>query len=101
MRKLNCFSLAAMVGIAVSVTAPSAMAIVNTITGTGTAQVQEYQGTGIVNSDFAFKDFDTTKTALPMTEVALRAGFGSLRRFNAAFAAAYRRPPSAIRRAAS
>ena len=42
-----------------------------------------------------------SETALPMTEIALRAGFGSLRRFNAAFSAAYRRPPSAIRRAAS
>jgi AraC family transcriptional regulator of adaptative response / DNA-3-methyladenine glycosylase II len=35
---------------------------------------------------------------LPMTEVALRAGFSSLRRFNAVFAETYRRPPSAIRR---
>lgn len=38
-------------------------------------------------------------TELPMTEVALRAGFRSLRRFNAVFAAIYGRPPSAIRRA--
>jgi AraC family transcriptional regulator of adaptative response / DNA-3-methyladenine glycosylase II len=37
-------------------------------------------------------------TDLPMAEVALRAGFGSLRRFNAAFAELYRRPPTAIRR---
>jgi AraC family transcriptional regulator of adaptative response/methylated-DNA-[protein]-cysteine methyltransferase len=37
------------------------------------------------------------ETDLPMTEVALRAGFGSLRRFNAVFAALYRRPPSALR----
>lgn len=37
-------------------------------------------------------------TDLPMTEIALRAGFGSLRRFNAIFAEVYRRPPSAIRR---
>ncbi|MCQ4162496.1 helix-turn-helix domain-containing protein [Roseomonas sp. GC11] len=35
---------------------------------------------------------------LGMTEIALRAGFGSLRRFNAVFAEVYRRPPSAIRR---
>lgn len=42
-----------------------------------------------------------SETALPMTEIALRAGFGSLRRFNATFAAIYRRPPTAIRRAAS
>jgi AraC family transcriptional regulator of adaptative response/methylated-DNA-[protein]-cysteine methyltransferase len=37
-------------------------------------------------------------TDLPMTEVALRSGFGSLRRFNAVFAEVYRRPPTAIRR---
>lgn len=37
-------------------------------------------------------------TDLPMAEVALRAGFGSLRRFNAVFAEVYRRPPTAIRR---
>jgi AraC family transcriptional regulator of adaptative response / DNA-3-methyladenine glycosylase II len=29
---------------------------------------------------------------LPMTRIALRAGFGSLRRFNAVFAEVYRRP---------
>jgi AraC family transcriptional regulator, regulatory protein of adaptative response / methylated-DNA-[protein]-cysteine methyltransferase len=39
------------------------------------------------------------KTALPMAEIALRAGFGSLRRFNAVFAKVYRRPPTEIRRA--
>lgn len=37
-------------------------------------------------------------TDLTMTEVAMRAGFGSLRRFNAVFAEVYRLPPSAIRR---
>jgi AraC family transcriptional regulator of adaptative response / DNA-3-methyladenine glycosylase II len=37
-------------------------------------------------------------TDWPMTAIALQAGFGSLRRFNAAFAAIYRRPPSEIRR---
>ncbi len=37
-------------------------------------------------------------TDLGMTEIALRAGFGSLRRFNAVFAEVYRRPPGAIRR---
>jgi len=37
-------------------------------------------------------------TDLPMAEVALRAGFGSLRRFNAVFAEVYRRPPAEIRR---
>ena len=38
-------------------------------------------------------------TDLPMTEIALRAGFGSLRRFNAVFAEVYGKPPSDIRRA--
>jgi AraC family transcriptional regulator of adaptative response / DNA-3-methyladenine glycosylase II len=37
-------------------------------------------------------------TDLTMTEIAMAAGFGSLRRFNAAFADVYGRPPSAIRR---
>jgi AraC family transcriptional regulator of adaptative response / DNA-3-methyladenine glycosylase II len=37
-------------------------------------------------------------TTLPMTEVAARAGFSSLRRFNATFAEIYKRPPSEIRR---
>ncbi len=37
-------------------------------------------------------------TDLPMAEVALRSGFGSLRRFNAVFAEVYRRPPTAVRR---
>lgn len=35
---------------------------------------------------------------LPMTTIALQAGFKSLRRFNAAFAGVYRRPPTKIRR---
>lgn len=39
-----------------------------------------------------------TETELTMTEIALQAGFGSLRRFNALFAEVYRRPPGAIRR---
>jgi AraC family transcriptional regulator of adaptative response / DNA-3-methyladenine glycosylase II len=38
-------------------------------------------------------------TILPMTDVALSSGFGSVRRFNAAFQQAYGRPPSALRRA--
>ncbi|MHB1218888.1 MAG: bifunctional transcriptional activator/DNA repair enzyme AdaA [Alphaproteobacteria bacterium] len=38
------------------------------------------------------------ETDLSMTEVASKAGFRSLRRFNAVFAEVYRRPPSAIRR---
>jgi len=37
-------------------------------------------------------------TDLTMTEIALRAGFGSVRRFNAVFAEVYRRPPGTIRR---
>lgn len=39
------------------------------------------------------------ETKLPMTEIALRSGFRSLRRFNAVFADVYKRPPTAIRRA--
>ncbi len=38
------------------------------------------------------------ETSLPMTEIAMRAGFGSLRRFNAVFAEVYGRPPTEIRR---
>jgi AraC family transcriptional regulator of adaptative response/methylated-DNA-[protein]-cysteine methyltransferase len=37
-------------------------------------------------------------TDLPITEVALHAGFRSLRRFNAVFAEVYRRPPTEVRR---
>ena len=36
------------------------------------------------------------ETGLPMTEIAMQAGFGSLRRFNSVFAEVYGRPPSAI-----
>jgi len=39
-----------------------------------------------------------TETDLPMLEVALRSGFGSLRRFNAVFTEVYRLAPSAMRR---
>lgn len=39
-----------------------------------------------------------TDTDLTMTEIAMSAGFRSLRRFNSAFAEVYGRPPSAIRR---
>lgn len=39
-----------------------------------------------------------TETALPITEVALAAGFQSLRRFNAAFALANHAPPREMRR---
>ena len=38
------------------------------------------------------------ETELSMAEIALRAGFGSLRRFNAVFAAVYRRAPGELRR---
>ena len=38
------------------------------------------------------------ETSLPMSEIAMRAGFGSLRRFNSVFAEVYGRPPTAIRR---
>ena len=37
-------------------------------------------------------------TRMPMTEIALAAGFGSVRRFNETFQTLFRRPPSAIRR---
>ncbi|MUZ71154.1 helix-turn-helix domain-containing protein [Agrobacterium vitis] len=39
-----------------------------------------------------------TETDLPITDIALQAGFGSLRRFNAVFQEVYKRPPTAIRR---
>ncbi|RBL97914.1 DNA-3-methyladenine glycosylase 2 family protein, partial [Xanthomonas oryzae pv. oryzae] len=39
-----------------------------------------------------------TETALPVTEVALAAGFNSLRRFNAAFLQGCGMPPSALRK---
>lgn len=42
-----------------------------------------------------------TETALPATDVALAAGYNSLRRFNAAFLEGCGMPPSAIRRSAS
>ena len=38
------------------------------------------------------------ETQLPMTEIAMAAGFGSLRRFNDTFHALFRRPPTALRR---
>lgn len=38
------------------------------------------------------------ETALPMTSIALASGFGSLRRFNAAFQATYGRAPRELRR---
>jgi len=39
------------------------------------------------------------ETGMPMAEVALAAGFGSVRRFNATFHALYQRPPRELRRA--
>jgi AraC family transcriptional regulator, regulatory protein of adaptative response / DNA-3-methyladenine glycosylase II len=41
------------------------------------------------------------ETRMPMTEVALAAGFGSLRRFNEIFRDLFHRPPSALRRKTS
>jgi AraC family transcriptional regulator of adaptative response / DNA-3-methyladenine glycosylase II len=38
-------------------------------------------------------------TRLPMSEIALASGFGSVRRFNESFQQLFRRPPSALRRA--
>ena len=40
------------------------------------------------------------ETRMPMAEVALAAGFGSVRRFNETFHDLFRRPPSALRRRA-
>jgi AraC family transcriptional regulator, regulatory protein of adaptative response / methylated-DNA-[protein]-cysteine methyltransferase len=37
-------------------------------------------------------------TTMPMAAIAFAAGFASIRRFNAAFRAVYRRPPTAVRR---
>jgi AraC family transcriptional regulator of adaptative response / DNA-3-methyladenine glycosylase II len=37
-------------------------------------------------------------TTLPITKIALKAGFGSVRRFNAVFSKLYGRPPSSVRR---
>jgi AraC family transcriptional regulator of adaptative response / DNA-3-methyladenine glycosylase II len=42
-----------------------------------------------------------TETRLPITEVAFASGFASLRRFNDAFGAHYRMPPTSLRRQAS
>jgi AraC family transcriptional regulator, regulatory protein of adaptative response / methylated-DNA-[protein]-cysteine methyltransferase len=42
-----------------------------------------------------------TGTDLTITEIALQAGFGSVRRFNAVFQEVYRRPPTAIKRSLS
>jgi AraC family transcriptional regulator of adaptative response / DNA-3-methyladenine glycosylase II len=41
------------------------------------------------------------ETRMPMTEVAMAAGFGSLRRFNETFQELFKRPPSALRRKTS
>jgi AraC family transcriptional regulator of adaptative response / DNA-3-methyladenine glycosylase II len=41
------------------------------------------------------------ETRLPMAEVALAAGFGSVRRFNEVFQGLFQRPPSALRRTMS
>ena len=38
------------------------------------------------------------ETAMPLSEIAFEAGFQSIRRFNDAFKAVYKRPPSAMRR---
>lgn len=38
------------------------------------------------------------ETQMPMTEIALASGFGSIRRFNETFQALFKRPPSALRR---
>jgi AraC family transcriptional regulator of adaptative response / DNA-3-methyladenine glycosylase II len=38
------------------------------------------------------------QTTTPLADIAFSAGFGSIRRFNDAFHAVYRRPPSSFRR---
>src|SRR5467141_1025858 len=38
------------------------------------------------------------ETVMPMSAIAFAAGFASIRRFNAAFRAVYRRPPTSVRR---
>lgn len=40
-----------------------------------------------------------SETDLPITDIAMQSGFGSLRRFNAVFQEVYKRPPTAIKRA--
>jgi AraC family transcriptional regulator of adaptative response / DNA-3-methyladenine glycosylase II len=40
------------------------------------------------------------ETHMPMTEIAMAAGFGSLRRFNDTFQTLFKRPPTALRRSA-
>ena len=42
-----------------------------------------------------------TETALPVTEIAFASGFSSLRRFNDAFNARYRMPPTRLRKKAT
>lgn len=42
-----------------------------------------------------------TGTDMAITEIALQAGFGSVRRFNAVFQDVYRRPPTAIKRSSA
>lgn len=41
------------------------------------------------------------ETRLPMTEIAMASGFGSIRRFNQTFQQLFQRPPEALRRASS
>jgi AraC family transcriptional regulator of adaptative response / DNA-3-methyladenine glycosylase II len=59
--------------------------------GASPAQVA---GTGRVQRAKRLPD----ETDLPMTEIALRSGFRSLRRFNTVFAEVYKRSPTVIRR---
>lgn len=42
-----------------------------------------------------------TGTDMTITEIALQAGFGSVRRFNAVFQEVYKRPPTAIKRSSA
>ncbi|WP_335948380.1 bifunctional transcriptional activator/DNA repair enzyme AdaA [Salipiger bermudensis] len=61
----------------------------------GASPVQVAQTRRVQHAKRLLNDSD-----LPMTEIASRAGFGSLRRFNAAFSALYGRPPSSLRKPA-
>lgn len=59
----------------------------------GASPVQVAQTTRVQKAKRLLDDTD-----LAISEIAIRAGFGSLRRFNTVFAEVYQRPPSEIRR---
>jgi AraC family transcriptional regulator, regulatory protein of adaptative response / methylated-DNA-[protein]-cysteine methyltransferase len=59
-------------------------------------QASPLQVAKTVRTQRAKRLLDTTE--MPMAEIALQAGFGSLRRFNVVFVEVYGRPPSELRR---